>query len=187
MDHEIRHDSAHADPTETGDIAKDVSIRGVRLADALAITQILNPIIESGLYTSLNEPYSEGDERQYIDGFPERGVFHVAELMPGGRLAAFQSLEPFASYCSAFDHVGVIGTFVDLAERRRGLGAYLAAATFEAAKEKGYEKILTYVRADNPAALGYYAALGFRTIGIAENQVKISDKYVDEVMIEKRF
>jgi ribosomal protein S18 acetylase RimI-like enzyme len=81
--------------------------------------------------------------------------------------------------------VGVIATFVDLACRRQGVGKRLFAATFEAARRKGYEKIFTYVRADNPAALEAYSKQGFRTIGTAQRQAKFRDRYVDEVIIER--
>jgi predicted GNAT family acetyltransferase len=39
----------------------------------------------------------------------------------------------------AFDHVGVIGTYVDLELRRRGGASRLFGATCDAAQRKGYE------------------------------------------------
>jgi L-amino acid N-acyltransferase YncA len=99
-------------------------------------------------------------------------------------LLGFQVVEPFATYTHAFDHVGVIGTFVDLAWRRQGIGARLAEATFAAARKKGYEKLFGYVRADNAAALAFYASLGFGVIGTAQRQARIGGRYVDEVLIE---
>ena len=38
-----------------------------------------------------------------------------------GTLVGLQDVEPFVTYTHAFDHVGVIGTFVDLDRRRQGL------------------------------------------------------------------
>jgi L-amino acid N-acyltransferase YncA len=109
----------------------------------------------------------------------------VAILGAEQRVVGFQSLEPFASYTHAFDHVGVPGTFVDLACRRQGIATRLFAATFDAARRKGYEKLLTYVRADNPAALATYLSQGFRVVGRAEAQVKIGGRYIDEIVIER--
>lgn len=96
-----------------------------------------------------------------------------------------QDVEPFATYTPAFDHVGVIGTFVDLSNRRRGIGRSLFQATFEAARHKGYEKLFAYVRADNAAALAAYLEQGFYEIGTARKHAKIKGMYVDEVMIER--
>ena len=163
----------------------DLLIREVRLEDAEAIVRILNPIIEAGSYTVLDAPLTTEAEREYIAGFPERGVFHVAECHQDQRIVGFQSAEPFATYTRAFDHVAVVGTFVDLAERRRGIGLCLSEATFEAARRKGYEKIFTYVRADNTAALAFHLKLGFRLVGTAQRQAKLHGKYVDEIIIEK--
>lgn len=163
----------------------DLLIREAGPDDAEAIVAILNPIIESGAYSALDTPFSVEAEREFIAGFPRRGVFHLAEDCRERRAVGFQTLEPFASYTHAFDHVGVIATFVDPACRRQGVGGRLSEATFESARGKGYEKIFTFVRADNPQALQFYLSLGFRTVGTARRQAKIGGNYVDEIIIEK--
>lgn len=160
----------------------DIVIREATPADAGAIAGILNPIIVSGLYTALDTPFSVEDERAFIERFPPRGIFHVALL--DGEVAGFQNVEPFATYTSAFDHVGVIGTYVSLDCRRRGIGGRLFAATFAAARRQGFEKLFAFVRSDNPAALEVYRRHGFEIIGTARRHAKIAGRYVDEIMIE---
>lgn len=161
----------------------DLLIRPARLEDAAALISILNPIIAAGCYTALDTPYTVEEEREYIASFPPRGIFHVAERE--GRIVGMQDLVPFATYTRAFDHVGVIGTFVDLAERGQGIGTRLSMATFEAARRQGYEKIFTYVRADNLEALAFYLRLGFRVVGTAQKQAKLGGRYIDEIIIER--
>ena len=163
----------------------DMRVREVRLADAAAVVQILNPIIETGRYTILDTPVTTEAERLYISQLPERGIFHIAETPDGDRIVGFQTMEPFAGYTRACDHVGVVATFVDLACRRQGIGTRLFVATFAAARQKGYEKVFTYVRADNPAALAAYTKCGFQIIGTAAKHARIGGRYVDEVLIEK--
>jgi len=163
-------------------VAVDLSIREACVDDAGAVLDVLNPIIEAEP-VAFDSPISEPDERSYIVGFPERGVFNVA--LWDGELIGFQSLEPFATYTRLFDHVGVLGTYVAAAHRRRGVATRLFAATFAAARTKGYEKLFTYVRADNPAALATYEAHGFRVVGRAERQLKLGDRYIDEVIVER--
>jgi len=46
-------------------------------------------------------------------------------------------------------------------------------------------KICSYVRADNLGALAFYLRLGFRTIGTAQKQAKIGQRYIDEIFIER--
>jgi L-amino acid N-acyltransferase YncA len=154
--------------------AMDIVIREAQPDDAEMLVAILNPAIESGRYTVLDRPFTAAEEREFIRRFPERGILHVAEGRQNGRLVGFQTLEPFATYTHAFDHVGVVATCVDLELRRRGIGKQLFAATFEAARRKGYEKIFTYVRADNPAALAAYLKQGFRIVGTAQRHAKLA-------------
>jgi L-amino acid N-acyltransferase YncA len=161
-------------------------IRDARPEDADAIVGILNPIIAAGVYTAFDTPFTAEAEREYIRGFPQRGVFHVAVNVADDRVVGFQSMEPFAQYTHAFDHVGVLGTYVDLQCRRQGIATQLFRATFAAAREKGFEKIFTFVRADNAAALETYLRQGFRAIGTAHKQAKVGGQYIDEIMIERQ-
>ena len=112
-------------------------IREVRLDDAEAIVSILNPIIKAGLYTVLDAPLTPQAEREFIANFPKRGIFHVAERRQDGAAVGIQTIEPFDTYTGAFDHVAVMGTFVELSQRRQGIGTRLSEATFEAATGKG--------------------------------------------------
>lgn len=160
-------------------------IRPAQPEDAAAIVAIFNPIIESGKYTVFDSSFTVETEREYIANFPARGVFHIAVRQTDNKIVGFQSMEPFATYTRAFDHVGVIGTYVDLAERGQGIAGHLFAATFEVARQKGYEKLFTFIRADNPVALATYQRQGFQIIGTAQRQAKINGVYVDELMVEK--
>jgi L-amino acid N-acyltransferase YncA len=160
-------------------------VREAQLEDAEAIVNILNPIIEAGVYTALTIPFSIEAERAFILNFPHRGIFHVAVCQDEQKIMGFQNVEPFATYTSAFDHVGLIGTYVDLSYRGQGIGKCLFQATFEAAYAKGYEKLFAYVRADNTAALAAYLSQGFQEIGNSQKQARINGKYIDEIFIER--
>jgi L-amino acid N-acyltransferase YncA len=162
-----------------------IEIRDVRTEDAEEILAIFNPIIAARRYTAMDTPFIVEVEREFIRTFPARGIFLVAIDTAAGRMVGFQNVSPFGSFTSAFDHVGVIGTYVDLDRRREGIASRLFAATFEAARRKGYEKFFTYVRDDNEAALQTYLRQGFRIVGTAARQAKIDGRYIDEIVIEK--
>jgi L-amino acid N-acyltransferase YncA len=166
-------------------IISELVIRDATLADAEAIVGILNPIISARIYTVLDARLTVAAERDFIARFPARGVWKIAVRPDDGRALGFQVLEPFAGYTSAFDHVATLGTFVDLEQRRRGVARALFAATLEAARQKGYTKIFTFVRADNPAALATYLAQGFDILGTARKHARIDGTCIDEVMIER--
>ena len=111
----------------------DPLVREARPEDAEEIVGILNPIIEAGVFTAFDTPFTVETEREYILNFPRRGVFHVAVNQKNKKIVGFQSMEPFATYTHAFDHVGVLGTYVDLLHRRQGIATCLFKSTFEVA------------------------------------------------------
>jgi L-amino acid N-acyltransferase YncA len=166
------------------DTQLELRIRDVVPDDAEALVGLLNPIIQAGT-TALDTMLTVADERAYITALPERAIFLVAVLAPGGSLVGCQSVETFTTGTHAFDHVGVMGTYVDVAYQRQGIGRRLFDATFERARRTGYEKIFTYVRADNKAGLAAYLGQGFRVVGTAERHAKIGGRYIDEVLIER--
>jgi L-amino acid N-acyltransferase YncA len=163
-----------------------VSIRDATPADAAGIVAILNPIIEARIYTAFDAPFSVETEREYLTRFPSRGVWKVAIRGSDGRMVGFQVMEPFAPFSRAFDHVGTLGTYVDLDCRRQGIASRLFGVTLQAAVAKGYQKAFTYVRADNPAALETYLQHGFRIVGTARQHAHIDGRYIDEIFIEKQ-
>jgi L-amino acid N-acyltransferase YncA len=163
----------------------DLSVRDAEPADAEALVGILNPIIDARIYSAFDTPFTVDAERAYIVNLPPRGIWKVAVRDRDQKVVGFQIMEPYASYTGAFDHVGTLGTYVDLELRRQGVAKRLFAATFEAARQKGYEKAFTFVRADNPAALQTYLDHGFVVVGNARRQARIDGRYIDEILIEK--
>ncbi len=162
-----------------------LTIREVAVEDAQGIIDVLNPIIIEARYTTLDQTFTVDEEKGFIESFPKRGVFIVAVNETTNQLLGFQNVEPFATYTKAFDHVGIIGTYVDANSRGQGVAKQLFDYTFKAAKAKGYEKLFAYVRADNERALAVYLKQGFEIVGTAKKHGKIGDQYFDEVLIEK--
>jgi L-amino acid N-acyltransferase YncA len=163
----------------------ELVIRDATPADAAGIVAVFNPIIEARSFTMFDTPFSIEGERSYIEGLTSRDIFHVAVRTSDDAIVGFQSMSPFATYTHAFDHVGVIGTYVELGHRRQGIAKSLFPATFEAARRKGYEKIFTYILADNPAALAAYQKHGFRIVGRAERHAKLHGRYADVIIVER--
>jgi L-amino acid N-acyltransferase YncA len=155
-----------------------IRIRPIRIEDAEGVVNVLNPLIRAGESTALDRVFSAEEERIFIG-------FNVAEKTDDGVIVGFQNVEPFATYTEAFAHVGVIGTYVDQSGQRQGIGRLLFEATRLAAKEKGYEKFVAFVRADNVSGLAYYKRIGFEAIGVAKRHAKIKGRYIDEVLIER--
>ena len=163
----------------------EIVIREAKPDDAAGIVAVFNPIIEARSFTLFDTPFSVEAERSYIEGLTARDIFHVAVRATDDVVVGFQSMSPFATYTRALDHVGIIGTYVDLQNRRRGIAKSLFPVTMDAARRKGYEKIFTYILADNPVALATYQAEGFRVVGKAERHANLHGRYVDVIVVER--
>ncbi|TET52465.1 MAG: GNAT family N-acetyltransferase [Anaerolineales bacterium] len=134
------------------------------------------------VYTAVNRPFTLEQERDYIASLSDREGIFIAEV--DGQVVGFQSLDRWATYTDSFDHVGVVGTILLAEWRRRGIGRRLAEHTFDFAREKGYEKIVVYVRAGNMGAQAFYGSLSFVARGSLERHVKSDGQYEDEVFLE---
>ena len=163
----------------------EFSIRLVREEDAESIVELLNPIIQVGMYTIMDEILSVEDQINFIRGFPKRGVYHVAVCNESQKVLGLQDVQPISTGVNAFKHVGEISTFVLLASHRKGIGRSLSHATFQAAKEQGFIKVRASIRADNPQAVSFYQSQGFKIIGTAQKHTFVGGKYIDEILAEK--
>lgn len=164
----------------------NITVRRAMPEDAAGIIAVFNPIILDGHFTAFDRPFTEEEERAFLEGLPARAFVHVALLDGGaGDIVRFQSVAPLEASMGAFDHVATIGTYVAMDQQRQGVGKALFAASFDAARTLGYEKIFTFVRADNAAGLAAYLGQGFEVVGRAQRQAKVRGAYVDEMMIER--
>ena len=163
----------------------EILIRPATPDDAAGVVAVFNPIIVADRFTAFDTPFTVEQERAYIEQMSTRDIFHVAVLVPEERIVGFQSLSPFASYTQTFAHVGTLGTYVDMNYQRQGIARELFAATFAAARALGYEKLFTYVRADNEKGLATYLNQGFHIVGTARRHAKVKGIYIDEIIIER--
>ncbi len=160
-------------------------IRPVTPGDAETVAGVLNEAILDRRWSLLDTPLTVDAERAYIAAFPRRGIFSVAELPEAG-VVAFQSLEPYSPYVThAHDHVLTMGTYVREGFRRRGIARCVAAASFATARERGFEKVFTDLRADNLPSLAFHLSLGFTIVGNARRHARVGDAYVDVLFVER--
>ncbi|WP_322011302.1 GNAT family N-acetyltransferase [Paraburkholderia sp. J12] len=86
--------------------------------------------------------------------------------------------EPFAQV----RHKATIwGVFVDPSHRRKGIAQdLLAAAAGHADEQWGSAQLMLCVNAENAAAKGLYASLGFRTFGVEPRAICVDGRFYDE-------
>lgn len=162
-----------------------VLIRQARAADAAAMVLLLNPIIRHGGLTVMQHELSPADQLGFIRMFPPRGVFHVASNSDESQLCGLQDVQPVSEHDAAQRHVGAISTFVAMDSQRRGVGRALTESTLSVAAERGYEKLIAWIRADNARAIAFYRAMGFEQVGIARSHLRVAEQGLDAVLMER--
>ncbi len=157
-------------------------IRPATADDAEGIAAIWSSVVREGGLTVVDHAFTVTEERAYLRGLPPRARLTVAVV--AGIVAGFQSLDLYATYTGAMDHVGVLGTFVLAPLRGTGLGRAMSRATFEYARQAGVTKLVIDVRADNPEAGAFYTGLGFQPCGRLTRQAFVDGRYVDDLLFE---
>ncbi|SFK73977.1 Ribosomal protein S18 acetylase RimI [Pseudovibrio ascidiaceicola] len=146
-----------------------MKVREAVLADAQEISGFLQELATLG---KRSLPSDEAYVRAHYIAHADNIRCSVVEDVDGA-LLGLQILKR-ASQDNAYGVTpgwGIIGTHVQPSAGRRGVGRALFAATLEAARKAGLEKIDATIGASNPEGLGYYEAIGFRTYKTNESSV----------------
>ena len=96
-------------------------------------------------------------------GRPGVGLFHQQELLA------------LATGWLVVDELHITAVAVSPCWRRRGLGRRVLIALLDRARQLGAERATLEVASSNPAAVGLYAALGFRQAGIRHGYYRNGD------------
>jgi L-amino acid N-acyltransferase YncA len=174
--------------------------------DAAGVARLINAVVAEGALVLLTGSFSDEEERAFLEDLAPRGGFHIAaaldaddapamvaapanvgspSIVAAPPIVAAQVFAPYAASMPAHDHVAVMGTWVAARWRRRGLGRALWERTSAAARERGFTRVFTDLRADNVDSLAYHLALGFSVAGVARAQAVIGGHAYDVVFIER--
>ena len=161
---------------------ENVVVRPATVRDAEGVAAILNAVIAEGALTLFDAPFTVEAERAFIQSLGPRSALFVAEL--DGVIVGAQSIDLFSNLSASTAHVATMGTWLGGDARGRGIGAQLAARSFDFAVAHDYTKIVVQVLAGNARALRFYRRLGFSDIGVARLHVRLGGVFHDEVYLE---
>ncbi len=135
-------------------------IRDAVLGDVPQMSAFLKELTASGKRKS---PDDETFVRaNYIE---DPGKIRCSVVEEDGIVLGFQSLKraEAGNPWGVEPGWGIIGTHIRPSAARRGVGRALFDVSRKAAKDAAIERIDASIAADNPEALAYYEAMGFRT------------------------
>lgn len=158
-----------------------ITIRSASEADAEAIARIYNQGIEERGATFETAARSAGDIAPKIaDGarFPLLVVEDGATVLGWAGLSAYRTRPCYAG-------IAEFSIYLDRAARGRGLGRQLLISLVDAARDRGYWKLVSRVFPFNAASRALCQACGFREVGVYEKHGRLDGEWLDVVIVER--
>lgn len=158
-----------------------VHVRDAVRGDAESIAAIYNQGIEDRVATFETQPRTASD---ILARLGEADRFPILVAVDGDRVvgwAGLSSYRPRACYAG----IAEFSIYFDRAARGRGLGRQLLAALIDAARDRGYWKLVSRVFTFNTASRGVCRSCGFREVGIYEKHARLDGRWLDVVIVER--
>ena len=160
-----------------------VSIREARREDAATIAAIHNIGIAERSATFETEPRSE---HQVVARIEQGARFPLLVVVDDGSgdvvgWAGVTEYRPRACYAG----IGEFSIYLAPEARGRGVGRVLMEALVDAARARGYWKLLSRVFLFNAASRALCRSCGFREVGIYEKHARLDGAWLDVVIVER--
>jgi len=147
--------------------------------DAAAIARIYNEGIEDRVATFETRLRSAADVAQWFDG-----VHPVVVIEDDGRIIAFASTSAYRPR-ECYAGIAEFSVYTARSARRRGAGKAAMLSLIDAARGKGFWKLLSRVFVENAASRALLGSVGFREVGIYERHARLDGIWRDVVIVEK--
>ncbi len=158
-------------------------LRPAGAADHPAILALWNPLIRETTITFSSEEKTPAALAAMIDGRRALGQeFFLAS--EGAELLGFATYAQFRGgdgYAHAMEHTVILGQ----AARGRGVGRALMSRLEDHARAGGAHTLFAGVSAENPAAVAFHAALGFRTLARIPEAGRKFGRWLDLLLMMK--
>ena len=158
-----------------------ITIREAAGHDLAAIAAIYNQGIEDRGATFETAPRSAGD---IASNLAEQTRFPVLVAIDAGTVigwAGLSAYRPRACYAG----IAEFSIYLDRAARGRGVGRQLLTALVDAARDRGYWKLVSRIFPFNAASRALCRACGFREVGVYEKHGRLDGEWLDVVIVER--
>lgn len=159
-----------------------ITIRPAADGDATAVTEIYNQGIEDRTATFETAPRQLQDIQKRISEAVEFPV--LVAVAPDDRVigwAGLSTYRPRACYAG----IAEFSIYVDRDWRAQGVGRPLLMALIDAARERGFWKLVSRVFPFNTASRALCKACGFREVGVYEKHAQLDGQWLDVVIVER--
>jgi phosphinothricin acetyltransferase len=157
------------------------TLREAAARDAPAIAAIYNQGIEERGATFETEPRSSED---IVARLAESERFPLLVVEEAGSVLGWAGLSQYRLR-ACYAGIAEFSIYLDRSARGRGLGRRLLTALIEAARGRGYWKLVSRVFPSNTASRALCQACGFREVGIYEKHGWLDGAWRDVVVVER--
>ncbi|WP_226617642.1 arsinothricin resistance N-acetyltransferase ArsN1 [Cytobacillus firmus] len=157
----------------------------VRLAKKTDLEEIME-IYNQGIEDRIATLETEKKDLSYMAKWFEQhnGRYCVLTAEEEGQVIGWASLNPYSSR-SAYDGVADLSIYISRAFRGKGAGEKLLSALELKARENKFHKLVLFTFPFNGLGQSLYKKLGFREVGIFQNQGVLDGEFVDVMAMEK--
>ena len=159
----------------------DITIREAEAADAEAIARIYNQGIEERAATFETQPRTAHDIAMKL---AERERYPILVATDGDALIGWAGLSTYRPR-ACYSGIAEFSIYLDRTARTRGIGRRLLIALVDAARARGYWKLVSRVFPFNTASRALCQACGFREVGIYEKHGQLDGHWIDVVIVER--
>jgi L-amino acid N-acyltransferase YncA len=158
-----------------------VIIRQAEHTDAAAIAAIYNQGIAERGATFETEPRTVDD----IDTrLRDQRRFPTLVAEDAGTVVGWAGVSSYRSR-ACYIGIGEFSIYLDRSARGRGLGRRLLEALVDAARERGYWKLVSRIFPFNVASRSLCRSCGFREVGVDEKHGCLEGQWIDVVIVER--
>ncbi|EWG11208.1 arsinothricin resistance N-acetyltransferase ArsN1 family A [Cytobacillus firmus] len=157
-------------------------IRDAVKTDLDAIVEIYNQGIKDRIATLETEEKDLSYMSVWFD--QHRGRYCVLAAEKGGQVIGWASLNPYSSRC-AYAGVADLSVYIAREFRGKGAGGKLLSALELKARENKFHKLVLFTFPFNGLGQSLYKKMGFREVGIFQNQGVLDGEFVDVMAMEK--
>lgn len=158
-----------------------LTIRPALDADAAAIADIYNQGIADRGATFETEPRTPEDIRPRIE---DTSCLPLLVAERAGRVLGWAGLSSYRSR-ACYAGVAEFSIYLDRQARGQGVGRQLLTALIEAARERGYWKLVSRIFPFNTASRSLCRTCGFREVGVYEKHAQLDGQWMDVVIVER--
>ena len=149
--------------------------------DAAAIARIYNQGIAERGATFETQPRTIDDMTARLR---EQSRFPMLVADDDGTVIGWAGLSSYRTR-ACYSGIGEFSIYLDRAARGRGVGRTLLEALIDAARGRGYWKLVSRIFPFNAASRALCRACGFREVGVYEKHGRLDGQWMDVVIVER--